>query len=176
MNKKIYLGIITLMMFLLIGCVKSSESKYTITKENEIFFIDTINQTISHDNEVYKYKIDGNSYEITYPDNSRYWYKQEENGGFGGWSDDYNETKYISGSLLIDILSNEHSKTNKEKNFFAIFILFILGGWNIIFPYSSWYLNYGWRYKDAEPSDAALILARLSGVIIIIITLVLVFN
>lgn len=173
--KKIYFGITILMILLLTGCVKPIESKHTITKENEIFFIDTINQTISHDNEIYKYKVDRNSYEIIYPDNSTYSWTKEENGGFGGWSDNYNDTKYISGSLLIDILSKEYSQTNKEKNFFAIFILFILGGWNAVFPYSSWYLSYGWRYKDVEPSDTVLILARLSGVIIIIISLVLVF-
>ena len=38
-----------------------------------------------------------------------------------------------------------------------------MGIFNAAAPRAAWYLSYGWRYKDAEPSDAALVVARLGG-------------
>ena len=55
-------------------------------------------------------------------------------------------------------------------------ILIILGIVAIINPKLSWYLSWGWRFKDVEPSEAALIAARLSGVIFVLFGLFLIFN
>lgn len=35
-------------------------------------------------------------------------------------------------------------------------ILIVSGLIGAISPETGWHLSYGWRYKDAEPSDAAL--------------------
>jgi hypothetical protein len=49
-------------------------------------------------------------------------------------------------------------------------ILFILfGALNVLFPKAAWYMKYGWQFKNAEPSQAALIAARVGGIIAIII-------
>ncbi|WP_183108681.1 DUF6199 family natural product biosynthesis protein [Thermohalobacter berrensis] len=48
-------------------------------------------------------------------------------------------------------------------NGFISFILIVLGITNIIAPKIGWYLSHGMHYKDAEPSDASLILGRLGG-------------
>ena len=34
-------------------------------------------------------------------------------------------------------------------------LFIVIGLINAISPATGWYLSYGWRYKDAEPSDAA---------------------
>lgn len=49
------------------------------------------------------------------------------------------------------------------------FIFIILGTIGTFFPKVSWYMSEGWKFKDAEPSTSALIIARLGGVISIII-------
>ncbi len=36
-----------------------------------------------------------------------------------------------------------------------------------------WYLSYGWRYKDAQPSDAALVIGRISGIAALVIGIVM---
>ena len=46
---------------------------------------------------------------------------------------------------------------------------------DVLFPKISWVLAYGWRYKNAEPSDIALGLIRVGGIIVIIISIVLIF-
>lgn len=49
-------------------------------------------------------------------------------------------------------------------------ILFIvIGVLNVLFPRASWFMKYGWQYKNAEPSQAALVFSRIGGVIAIIV-------
>ena len=45
----------------------------------------------------------------------------------------------------------------------------IVGLVNAISPAIGWYLGRGWRYKDAEPSEAALLWGRVGGVVAILI-------
>jgi len=53
------------------------------------------------------------------------------------------------------------------------FVFLILGIIMTASPYTGWYLSTGWRFKDAEPSDAALFMNRVSGVIGVIFGLIL---
>ena len=55
---------------------------------------------------------------------------------------------------------------------FAI-IFIILAILNIFFPALGWYLRYGWMVKgDSEPSEAYLLMSRISSVIVLIVFLV----
>jgi len=45
------------------------------------------------------------------------------------------------------------------------FFLILIGLFNIFFPRAAWYLEIGWRIKDSEPSEGALIFHRVIGVI-----------
>lgn len=51
---------------------------------------------------------------------------------------------------------------------FGLFCI-IVGLINAISPKTGWYLGKGWKYKDLEPSDAALRWGRVGGVITILI-------
>ncbi|WP_397376057.1 DUF6199 family natural product biosynthesis protein [Paenibacillus terricola] len=53
------------------------------------------------------------------------------------------------------------------------FIVIIIGVLNIVFPRAGWCMKYGWQFKNAEPSDAAKVMARVGGVIGVIIGLLL---
>lgn len=39
-----------------------------------------------------------------------------------------------------------------------------------------WYMSNGWKFKDAEPSDAALFMGRLGGIIGTILGLIVLFG
>ncbi len=53
--------------------------------------------------------------------------------------------------------------------FTLIPILFIiLGIVGLLFPKVSWYLGVGWQFKNAQPSTAALISARIGGLFAIV--------
>jgi len=51
-------------------------------------------------------------------------------------------------------------------------ILMVAGALGAISPYSAWYLSTGWKFKDTEPSEAALLMNRLGGIAGVIVGLV----
>lgn len=55
-------------------------------------------------------------------------------------------------------------------------IVLIFGFINIFSPKTGWWLEIGWRIKDAEPSHAALIMNRVSGVFMIIIASIIIYR
>lgn len=54
-------------------------------------------------------------------------------------------------------------------------LLLGIGIFNTASPRTGWYWSYGWRFKDAEPSEAALLAGRLGGVVCIIIGIICFF-
>lgn len=50
----------------------------------------------------------------------------------------------------------------------------IIGALFAIWPYLGWYLRIGWKLKEAEPSDLAISVDRIIGVVLVIIGLVLI--
>lgn len=95
--------------------------------------------------------------------------------GSGGWSDDYDANRYVDGDLLCDILIQKALKAVNPDKVIGIIILLAIGILNIASPYTAWYLGYGWRYKNAEPSDSALGLNRVVGVFAVLVAVVMIF-
>lgn len=58
---------------------------------------------------------------------------------------------------------------------FAVIVI-LIGIFNLVAPDAAWYLSRGWQFKDAEPSDAALVMARIGGAAAILIGIVLLFS
>ena len=54
-------------------------------------------------------------------------------------------------------------------------LLIALGIWGAAAPRSVWYLSYGWRFKNAEPSEAALLAERLGGGVAVVVGIILCF-
>lgn len=53
------------------------------------------------------------------------------------------------------------------KIFLAIFVL--LGILSAVFPDYAWYIQHGMWYKDSEPTDEALLAARIGGIVFAVI-------
>lgn len=111
---------------------------------------------------------------ITYPDGSSYWWSDRSAEGAivgsGGWSDDYDEYRYIPGDILVNALDVEPE--SNESNLGTIVLALIcmaVGVWQAAAPYSAWFVSRGWMFRDAEPSDLALAVHRIGGVICMIL-------
>jgi hypothetical protein len=81
-------------------------------------------------------------------------------------------------SMKPNVWQSSMSIYNAERevhimNGFVGFVLIVLGVITVASPYAAWYLSIGWKFKDAEPSEAALFMHRLGGVIATIVGLVL---
>lgn len=113
---------------------------------------------------------------ITYPDGSSctYW----NGGGVGGVSasPDFDPTSkgYPDGMTMawgiehaMDLAQGGPKRNGGPNPLIAIFLLAV-GALNAFSPRTAWYLSRGWQFKDAEPSEAALTLYGLGGVILLI--------
>lgn len=58
---------------------------------------------------------------------------------------------------------------------FAVIVI-LIGIFNLVAPDAAWELSRGWQFKDAEPSDAALVAARIGGGVTILIGIMILFN
>ena len=185
--KKLLSALISVLLALsLCACSHTPETEsttYTVNKYGTDYVVDPENGTIFDGTHTYQYSVSGSSsgydIDITYPDGSTYWWHTQTGGsiisGSGGWSDDYDETRYVDGRTLCDVIEEDAPRPRHSKNVLLIFILLVLGIFNTAVPQAAWYLEYGWRYKDAEPSDLALGLNRLGGAVAIIAAVILIF-
>ena len=162
----------------LFGCAKQ-ETVYTVNKNGVEFQVDREAKTISDGKNTYKYEFSGDSSsyhaKITYPDGSWYSYSKSGYSGSGSWSLDYKEAKYVPGDTLIDIVAENTPRKQSAGMFFGKLILIALGLFELLAPEASWYISHGWKYKDAEPSEAALAFTRISGGIVIAAGIILLF-
>ncbi|MBD7970585.1 DUF6199 family natural product biosynthesis protein [Paenibacillus gallinarum] len=55
-------------------------------------------------------------------------------------------------------------------------LFIIVGLVAAISPYSAWYLSVGWKFKDAEPSDLALGVERIVGIVLVIAGFIMVIS
>jgi len=58
---------------------------------------------------------------------------------------------------------------------FAVVVI-LIGIFNLIAPDAAWHLSLGWQFKDAEPSDAALVMTRIGGGAAVLIGLWILFS
>ena len=166
---------------LLTSCACSSSSHtYSANIYGTEYAINPESRTITSGSSIYKYSYSGSKLTITYPNGATWWHEIKDpdadfNATSGGWSDDYDESRYASGDALMELLIHFEIIPPPSKNIFAIILLLALGAFLLIAPYWVWYIGYGWRFKNAEPSDLALGLNRACGVILLIIAVVMIF-
>ena len=173
-----------ILALILSGCGKQSPEPYTYTfsRDNQVITL-TVNpetRTILDGTDVYDYVAEKHgsitSYVITYPNGATYHWTATEYGGAGGWSDDYDEIRYIPGDFLVDALDQAVSQTapyrERKGNVGIGLLLMGLGAVSFLFPEVMFHLRKGWMFWDAEPSDAYLTWSRISGVIIAVLGLI----
>ena len=177
--KKMLLFLLTVLLLFALCACSSSSTTYTIEKHGRNFEVNLENNTIFDGKYTYQYTFSGDSssysIDIIYPNGSIYYWNHSGNSGHGGWSDDYNENLYVAGDILCDIVIEKAPETSNSGKVIAIIFLLGIGVFNTAAPSVAWYLEYGWRYKNADPSDFALGLNRVGGIIAIIVGVFIIF-
>lgn len=163
-----------LFALLLSGCAGEPQP-YEYTSGEYTVTVDPINQTITNGTEVYTYVIvemgTANRYEITFPDGSSYWWTDSGYVGNGGWSDNFDTDNWGYAEFLVDALK-QSAPREKQGSVGIGFLLICLGALDFFLPEFPFYSKYGWRFKNAEPSEAYLTFTRISGAIVAIAGLV----
>lgn len=171
--KKLLLLLVSVVLLLsLCGCSVANEP-YTVEEGWRTFEIDPGTGTITHKEDVFHYDISGTPYgytvTFTYPDGSTYFVKHEERNsgahGTSGHSENYDSTRYVSGSTLYDVLEDELPVPFFTGNPFVGVLVIGMGMLYIAKPRILWFLAIGWYIKDSEPYNFTLIIFRIFGVL-----------
>ena len=177
--KHIALALLMLLMAVSLCACAQSDAPYTIEKYDMTFRVDPANGILSDGTHAYAYTFSGDtsSYQIniTYPNGASFWWSKSGMTGHGGWSDDYDDTLYTDGNILCDVITEKAPKPANSGKIIAALLLVCVGIFNIASPHTAWYLQHGWRYKNAEPSDAAIAIRRISGAIAVFAAVILLF-
>lgn len=179
--KKVFLGLLAAALALSVcACTGYENSAYTVEQNGVEYVVDTEKHTIFDGTYTYQYEFSGDrdryQVDITYPDGSTYWWNADSYGGFGGGSGDY-LNGYADGGVLREILAEKAPRGEAESSRILIaMVITAIGAVGIFFPYAVWYLGYGWRFQNAEPSDAALALGRVGGAIVAALGLFVLFR
>lgn len=184
MKRRIF-GLLLLLALLLTACGGESEPKssvYPVEYLGTTYYVDLAQGTVTCGEDVYTFTVsvsgDTRSTKITYPNGATYNWTDTGYGGAGGASEGYDEVRYVDGFTLINIIDQagpSRDTRDRQGNPLLGFVCILIGALNLAFPQIGWYLRYGWHFKDAEPSDLAIGMARLGGGVVILIGIILIF-
>jgi len=179
---KRFAGILLLLLLLaltVLGCAKQ-ESVYTVVQNGMEFKVDTEHKTISDGVNTYQYQFSGDAHSykitITYPNGATYQYARTGGMGYGSLDDEYAADAYAMGDMLAQVVQTDAPKHTNPGKMMGALVMLILGALEVFFPEKLWSLRYGWRYKNAEPSDAALIVGRICGGGLIVVGVILLLS
>ncbi|MDQ2088166.1 hypothetical protein RBH29_17220 [Herbivorax sp. ANBcel31] len=118
-----------------------------------------------------KYIVSGNEnrVDVQYPNGEKGFFQQSGLTGHGSGGVSGHPLPMEFREILQELnKKNEGFSVDVAKIFFGI-ILVIVGFFGIVFPEALWYLKYGWKVKNGEPSDAAIVMNRFGGILCCII-------
>ncbi len=114
---------------------------------------------------IFVYSYDG-TFTVIYPNGRTYHQSPSGSAMTSSWNHDKTpeELGYLS-PIGISWAIEAISHTPESNGFHPLLSLALLalGIWGISAPKSIWWLNHGWRFKNAEPSELSLAVYRIIG-------------
>lgn len=174
--KRFCIAMLALLLTLVLAGCGEQGPVYAVDRYGNEYTIDREQGTISDGTHTYEYTYEGDSedYSVTieYPNGGSYHWGESGGFGSGGGNSKYDPQRYTDADILIRLLQENAPKGIRIGNILAALVLIGGGIFCIACPETVWYLESGWRYRDAEPSDLALGVARISGVAAIVIGII----
>ena len=176
--------LMVLMVFLCAACgAEEPESKTVSTEIGGQSAVVTFEPgtlsagTVQTDKGIYTFAWDrSGALNIVYPDGSDCTYRSGDSWGTLASSPDFDPDAkgYISGMTMAWGIENAIDQLRPAGksgggNALVGLLLLVVGAFGTFAPRAAWYLEYGWRFRDAEPSDAALTVQVLGGVVLLVI-------
>lgn len=179
MKKWFVLLLSMLLVFALCACAEA-ETIYTYEKNGVVLEVNHENGTISDGIYTYRFEYSGDASDyhvkITYPDGAIYQGSYSADGGGGGtWNKPFDRWRYVDEDTLCDAIGANTPEPFPGGKIVAAILLVGAGAFYAVAPEKAWHWNVGWRFKDAEPSDAALTFNRVIGIVVIILGVITLF-
>ena len=132
-----------------------------------------IGGTPQKEKDVYHYTFEDGDITITYPNGALY----NETGALISWSDDYDPDRYIDGETLVRQLTQAYQYSGKNWDHVLIMglvalVVIAVSIMDIMHPDIFYRVRYGLWVRNAEPTEFALTVSRICGVIAIVISVI----
>lgn len=182
-NIAFLLLILTLSTMLLTACTDETAIKQVYQKVAVINYTD---RTITYDGVTYHYEYSHNKLKLVYPNETICTLYNRDSFISMDWQYSENQGEdvkavYELGYLHPNVIMYQileappTSKPEKaeaiESSFGGVFVIFI-GAFIVFFPKTVWLMKDGWRKKEAQPSNTAIIMHRVSGIVAILAGLI----
>jgi len=180
-KKAVVILSVVLLLFSISAC-GMQKTIYTVSAGGRTLTVDTQKQTVQDGLNTYRYTFSGDSEKYTigliYPDGytCRISGNGVHSGSYAGLGDAGPDSHYASPDALRNAILQSAPDSFSPTKIFIILFLVVIGILDVAAPRAVWFLGYGWRYKDAEPSDTVLILNRVAGAISILVGICLIFT
>lgn len=173
--KSKFLILVVLVLALLCGCTPKDTGPYDVEFRGRSYTVDLSKGIILQGEDTYTFTRDGEDYQLTYPNGATYHCTKQGIGSVSGWSDDYDEERYIPGDELIDLLEAQTPRKTNGFTFAAGIMLILIGVGMLLAPGAAFFISYGWMLKNAEPSDGMITYTRICGGVFILIGIFVLF-
>ena len=185
--KRVLVCLMVLCCVLLSGCGRRAPANIEGNYNGRDYVVDTENCTVTMDGQTYSYTLHispGQSAQLklTYPDGTWSSYSGHVTkygiSGTGSDSSGFVHGRYLSCDALWHALRvDEQIEGNSGGAGFLLLgvVLVLVGVFQFVSPETMWKFNWGWRFKNAEPSDLALTMGMLGGVLTIVLGIVVFF-
>ena len=127
-------------------------------------------------NAVYCYEYDGGNITIIYPNGATWIESPTSTGAVISWDDNYDPQRYIEGDVFVPYLKQAYMPQYREGIVgigFACLIMAAVGVVMIKAPEELIEMKYGWRFKNAEPTEFAVWEVRIGGIIVVVVAVVI---
>ncbi len=186
--KRALVFLMVLCCVLLAGCGDKGPTTVEGYYNGSDYVVDTENCTVTMDGNTYTYTLSvtpGQSAQLklTYPDGT--WSSRSGRVGQHGISitgtdsTGFEHGRYLSCDALwraLDVDERIEGNTGGAGYMLLGVVLVGLGVFQFVSPETMWKFNWGWRYKNAEPSDLALNMGMLSGAVSVVLGIILFFG
>lgn len=149
----------------------------TITAGGEMFTITNAGEglpdwgdTSAEDEDVYRYEYNNDNITIFYPNGAVWSQTPTSTGAAISWDDTYDPQRYIEGDVLAQFLTNAYTSQREGVGGIglACLIMAAVGAVMIKAPEELIDMKYGWRFKNAEPTEFAVWEVRIGGIVVIV--------
>ncbi len=173
--KKLLVIFVLVVAVLLSACGQKS---YQVASGGKVYTVDPEAHTVSDGSYRYSYQLSGSrdtyTLRITYPNGMVYLEQKNDMMTGSSWSTENPDSRYASSDTLSAVITRQLKK-DMGASIGGCIVLLAAGLWALLAPYSLWKLSFGWRYANAEPSDAALLVNRICGGVLIVLGIAILF-
>ena len=178
MTKSI-LSLLLLLAVLLTGCASAKGPEQTVLSDGTELTIDRDAGTISDGQHTYRYELSGNtkkySVTITYPNGATYNESVNDGVGTDDWTGADPLDSYLSGKTLVSSVIGQLPQPKNFKMILAGALMLLIGLFPALFPRKAWVISNSSLARDTEPTDEALRMGRIMGIVMSIAGIAVMF-